>query len=131
MRGGIGYVRELASREDCVLTLRASGHRSAAWGLAGGEGPPVSRTTVNPDADGVHKLAAIETRELKAGDVLRIARSGGAGCGSPLERDAEAVWRDVQDGYVSLAAARERYGVVLDPVSLEIDQAATAALRRG
>ena len=46
-------------------------------------------------------------------------------------RDAEAVWRDVQDGYVSLAAARERYGVVLDPVSLEIDQAATAALRRG
>ena len=82
------------------------------------------------DADGEHKLAAIETRELKAGDVLRIARSGGAGCGSPLERDAEAVWRDVQDGYVSLAAARERYGVVLDPVSLEIDQAATAALRR-
>ena len=131
MRGGIGYVRELAPREDCVLTLRASGHRSAAWGLAGGEGPPVSRTTVNPDADGEHKLAAIETRELKAGDVLRIARSGGAGCGSPLERDAEAVWRDVQDGYVSLAAARERYGVVLDPVSLEIDQAATAALRRG
>ena len=44
---------------------------------------------------------------------------------------AEAVWRDVQDGYVSHAAARERYGVVLDPVSLEIDQAATAALRRG
>ena len=130
MRGGIGYVRELAPQEDCVLTLRASGHRSAAWGLAGGDGPPVSRTTVNPGGAHAHKLAAIETRELAAGDVLRVERSGGAGCGSPLERDAQAVRRDVQDGYVGIDAARERYGVVLDPVSLEIDEQATAARRR-
>lgn len=110
-RGGIGYVRELLVQEDCLLTLRSSGHRSAAWGLAGGEGPPVSRTTINPGMAGEQKLAAIDTRELKAGDVLRIERSGGAGCGPPRERDPDAVRRDVADGYVSREAAREKYGV--------------------
>jgi N-methylhydantoinase B len=113
-RGGIGYVRELEVQEDCLLTLRSSGHRSAAWGLAGGEGPAVSRTTVNPGTTDEHRLAAIDTRELKAGDVLRIERSGGAGCGPARERDAEVVRRDVEDGYVSVAAARGRYGVVID-----------------
>ena len=110
-RGGIGYVRELQVQEDCLLTLRSSGHRSAAWGLAGGEGPAVSRTTVNPGTPHEQRLAAIDTRELEAGDVLRIERSGGAGCGQPRERDPEAVRRDVEDGYVSRAAAREKYGV--------------------
>jgi N-methylhydantoinase B len=114
-RGGIGYVRELQVQEDCLLTLRSSGHRSAAWGLAGGEGPAVSRTTVNPGTADEQKLAAIDTRELKAGDVLRIERSGGAGCGPARKRDPDAVRRDVEDGYVSVAAAREQYGVVIDP----------------
>jgi N-methylhydantoinase B len=110
-RGGIGYTRELLVQEDCLLTLRSSGHRSAAWGLAGGEGPAVSRTTVNPGTPQEQTLAAIDTRELKAGDVLRIERSGGAGCGPPRERDPDAVRRDVADGYVSAEAAREKYGV--------------------
>ena len=124
-RGGIGYVRELEVQEDCILTLRSSGHRSAAWGLAGGEGPAVSRTTVNPGTADEHKLAAIDTRELKAGDVLRIERSGGGGCGPVSEREVEAVQRDVQDGYVSIEVARERYGVVIDPATFEIDDNAS------
>jgi len=128
-RGGIGYVRELEVQEDCLLTLRSSGHRSASWGLAGGEGPAVSRTTINPDRPDAQKLAAIDTRELKAGDVLRVERSGGAGCGSPHERDPEAVWRDVLDGYVSAAAARECYGVVIDIGTGDVDRAATVKQR--
>jgi N-methylhydantoinase B len=35
---------------------------------------------------------------------------------------------DVREGYVSLAAAREQYGVVLDAAGA-VDDAATAALR--
>ena len=104
-----------------MLTLRSSGHRSASWGLAGGEGPAVSRTTVNPGTAHEQTLAAIDTRELKAGDVLRIARSGGAGCGPPRERDPQAVRRDVEDGYVSVAAARERYGVVIEPGAGQVE----------
>jgi hypothetical protein len=32
-RGGVGYVREIELLEDCVLTLRSSGHRFPSWGL--------------------------------------------------------------------------------------------------
>ena len=40
---------------------------------------------------------------------------GGGGYGDPRERPIETVARDVLDGYVSVAAAREHYGVAVDP----------------
>ena len=54
---------------------------------------------------------------------------GGGGYGSPLERPIETVRNDVRQGYVSVEAARELYGVVIDPETFEVDQAATARLR--
>ena len=38
----------------------------------------------------------------------------GGGFGDPLERDVERVVADVRDGLVSVARAREDYGVVID-----------------
>ena len=45
---------------------------------------------------------------------------GGGGFGNPLERDTARVRSDVIDGFVTLEAARRDYGVVLDPVTLEV-----------
>ena len=49
-------------------------------------------------------------------------------------RDPEEVKEDVLDEYVSLEAARSKYGVVLtgtlEEYDLEVDHAATEALRR-
>ena len=36
---------------------------------------------------------------------------------------------DVLDGYISIDVARDSYGVVIDPEKLDIDIAATDALR--
>ena len=47
------------------------------------------------------------------------------GFGAPYERDPERVAQDVRHGYVSVAAAAQSYGVVVDPRTLKIDQAAT------
>ena len=55
--------------------------------------------------------------------------AGGAGYGSPLERDPKRVERDVGEGLVSVERAREVYGVVFTADG-EIDAEATAA-RRG
>ena len=41
-----------------------------------------------------------------------------------------AVARDVRNDKVGLQAAREQYGVVIDEETMEVDQEATAALRR-
>jgi N-methylhydantoinase B len=128
-RGGVGYVREYELQEDCILTSRGSNHVFPSWGLAGGGSPPVARTTINPERPNEERLGPIETRQLKAGDVIRLERSGGGGYGPAWERPAEAVLADVLDGYVSLDAAREQYGVVVDAGTHRIDQAATQRRR--
>jgi N-methylhydantoinase B len=55
--------------------------------------------------------------------------AGGGGYGDPLERDPERVAEDVREGYVSIAAARDQYGVVLTGKDLVPDLEATEALR--
>jgi N-methylhydantoinase B len=57
------------------------------------------------------ELGPLETRLLKAGDVIRFERSGGAGFGDPLRRSRDAVAEDVRNGYVSRDAARQLYGL--------------------
>jgi len=57
-----------------------------------------------------------------------LSTGSGGGWGDPLERDPGMVQWDVIEDFVSISAARERYGVVLgDDGSL--DEAATRALR--
>jgi N-methylhydantoinase B len=128
-RGGVGYIRELEVLEDCMMTMRGSNHRFAASGLAGGMGPKASGVILNPDGPDRVEVASIETRLIKTGDILRIERSGGGGYGSPLERPPEMVLEDVRNGYVSVEAASDHYGVAIDPATLEIDCQATARLR--
>ena len=72
--------------------------------------------------------------QLPAGAITAYQYGGGAGFENPLLRDAEAVKEDVLDEYVSIDAARERYGVVLtgsiENWDLEIDSEKTEDLRR-
>ena len=60
---------------------------------------------------------------------LKAISPGGGGWGDPLDRDPVAVQRDVRDGMVSLLAAADNYGVILDSNTLEINQQATRAHR--
>jgi N-methylhydantoinase B len=70
---------------------------------------------------------------LPEGAVIAYQHGGGAGFGMPLSRDPEAVKEDVLDEYVSVEAARTKYGVVLtgslDDYTLAVDHDATEALR--
>jgi N-methylhydantoinase B len=71
--------------------------------------------------------------QLPAGAVTAYQYGGGGGFGPALERDPQQVLEDVLDEYVSVAAARERYGVVLtgtlEALDLAVDGAATRLLR--
>ena len=73
--------------------------------------------------------------QVRSGAAFRYITSGGGGWGDPLDREPERVLRDVRDEYISVAAARDRYGVVVrgdpvrDPEGLAVDQNATAVLR--
>ena len=75
----------------------------------------------------------VQQAPLPTGAITAYQYGGGGGFGDPLLREPGAVLEDVLDEYVSVDAARDRYGVVitgsLDEWNLAVDEAATNALR--
>ena len=71
--------------------------------------------------------------QLPADAVIAYQYGGGAGFEDAFLRDPQAVREDVLDEYVSVEAARERYGVVfrgsVEAFDLEVDVAETRKLR--
>ena len=66
-------------------------------------------------ADGSREVVpSKQTIHLNKNDHIIMWTAGGGGYGDPLERPAEQVLSDVLDLKVSLAAAREDYGVVIE-----------------
>jgi N-methylhydantoinase B len=69
------------------------------------------------------------------GTIWRYITHGAGGWGDPLDRDIEAVKRDVRNEYVSIEGAKRDYGVVIrgdphwDPENLKVDLEATNKLR--
>ena len=56
----------------------------------------------------------------------RGGRASTGKCSPPLDREADQVLEDVLDGFVSVEAAQSSHGVVIDPVTVVVDQRGTA-----
>jgi N-methylhydantoinase B len=87
----------------------------------------MARTLV--DLPGTKEEVSWGVYPLMDGDALYVASNGGGGYLDPLQREPEAVARDVRDKVVSREAARAIYGAVIDE-ELAHDVVATAALRK-
>ena len=66
---------------------------------------------------------------MRRGDVFIHDQPGPGGWGDPLERDPVRVLRDVANELVSMASARDDYGVVVDASGSVVDEAATTRQR--
>lgn len=126
-RGGLGQQLVLTVRSDQPWTLASMFDRTqfAPRGLLGGDDGTKGASLV-----GERPLHPKERLLLEAGTEVTLQLPGGAGYGDPYQRDPALVRTDVHNGYVSPGAARERYGVVIDPATGGIDEAATAAARQ-
>ncbi|HWL96445.1 MAG TPA: hydantoinase B/oxoprolinase family protein [Nocardioidaceae bacterium] len=139
-RGGLGQVVEVRRRGSSRWTVNANIDRvvfpapGAVGGLPGACG---SFADVATGAD----LPRKQLVRLDSDAGVRLTFPGGGGYGEPHSRPAEAVLHDVVNGYVSIEAAREIYGVsvqylgppdalVRPPWSFKVDEDETARLRR-
>jgi N-methylhydantoinase B len=106
-RGGLGIVRQIRAEDhDCHAFVHGSRRRSAPWGLfGGGEG---GRCHLVYSA-GVDPPIEAQTF-LKPGEAVTIMTPGAGGYGDPRARDRALVRRDVAEGKISEAVAREVYG---------------------
>ncbi|WP_373077689.1 hydantoinase B/oxoprolinase family protein [Zhongshania sp.] len=103
-------------------------------GVCGGDDASAYSNHFEVGTPNEYKIDLTVKAQLPAGAVIAYQHGGGAGFGSALLRDPEAVKEDALDEYISIAGARERYGVVLtgslDEYDIEVDVAATEALRQ-
>ena len=134
--GGAGAHRGgLAVRLDfqvfhphAIVTARGlERFRLEPWGVAGGQAGTAGSCVVNRDTPGVRDIGKVDVLRLEPGDLVSIFSPSGGGHGDPRRRDPERVRADVRAGFLSVARARERYGVAL--VDGAVDAEATARLR--
>jgi len=101
------------------------------WGIWDGKEGVIPARFLRQPGESEFKTVELHRGWVPAGSEALIQTSGGGGWGNPLDRDPARVRWDVLEGFISLDSARDNYGVVLDPASLEMDQAATLACRGG
>jgi N-methylhydantoinase B len=124
---GIDYVADIGIAAE--YSFRGEGaHGLTAFGVNGGmAGRSGSLTLATRDGPPI-EVPQFGVRHLQPIRIV-IASPGGGGFGDPMRRDPNSVLRDVADGVVSPAKAREIYGVVLSDYPFRVDDDATAALR--
>jgi N-methylhydantoinase B len=128
-RGGTPYRRDYRFlEEEGILQVRSDRRAIRPYGLYGGNPGKPSANFLNPDGEN-QPLESKLTMTIRRGLVFRHELAGAGGWGDPLERDPEAVVKDVRNELISLAAAAHDYGVVIDTHNWKVDDAATQRRR--
>jgi N-methylhydantoinase B len=135
-RGGLGYEKHLLMLRDAHFMSIADRSILSCWGVNGGTAGRPFQVTVDPGGPREREVDALADAEpVRAGELIRIRTTGGGGWGDPLDREPSAVLADLHAGKVSVAGARDDYGVIVrqvraEPVArFEPDADGTAALR--
>jgi len=130
-RGGCATEREyVVEYGESTLTVIGERERVAPQGLFGGQpGSLFESRVTRPDGTVERMPAKGPYAVVTRGSKVLVRPGGSGGYGVPLDRDPSSVLADVLDGYVSMASARDDYGVVLASDARSVDQAATVALR--
>jgi N-methylhydantoinase B len=131
-RGGLGTRTEWQVHDYITLQVQAQKTENVGGlGLDGG-GPARGSNDVVLDPGTANERALGMTADIQApaGITIVMNGAGGGGYGDPMEREIDAVEDDVLDGYVSIEAAADHYGVVISARTGRVDHEATSALRQ-
>jgi N-methylhydantoinase B len=132
-RGGLGYEKHYRMEIDTDFMCVADRSILSCWGVKGGRAGKPFQVTIDPGGPNEREVEGLEdAAPVRAGEVIRVRTTGGGGWGDPYLRPTAEVARDVRWGKVSVAGARDDYGVVLSGApgaAVTVDEAGTAALR--
>lgn len=129
-RGGMAIEKAYRFLEnDIQVQIRSDRRHFRPYGLAGGAEGAASRTELVTGGQS-RSLPSKTSLFVQHDDLIVHQHAGGGGWGAAVERDPGSVLADVVNEKVSVAAARQDYGVVIDGPSVAIDETATAEARR-
>jgi N-methylhydantoinase B len=133
-RGGLGAIYEIEALAEGATDVSLLGERGKfpPFGVNGGKSAALNRFIYQTDSGECTPPLVSKVTDIRiaGGQHVRLETPGGGGFGDPLTRDPSRVARDVNLGYVTPAAARRDYGVVIGENGT-VDAVATATLRSG
>ena len=128
-RGALALCRQVRSLVEPMSFARYGDRQVfAPAGLYGGREGSKGIFILNPDRPDAVQLKSKGVTQLKQNDLVSLQLPGAGGYGDPRERDRQAILSDVRDGKVSPTQARTDYGLVIDPLTMTIDESAARQL---
>ena len=130
-RGGVGVITKfiIGSDNTKVVTF-GDGDVEPAFGAHGGKPGTLNKIELTYPDGKVYKCKSKDLIEnVPKGTIYYQEAGGGGGWGHPYKRDINAVLYDVRNGFVSIEKAKEDYGVVINPETLEVDFEQTMKIR--
>jgi N-methylhydantoinase B len=103
-RGGMGLRRVYRADEDCRVRVDVSRLTSRSWGLLGGGPGGFAAVECGPGV-----VFEKDNAVLKAGQWFAVVTPGAGGYGPPEGRAPDAVARDLAEGVIDAATARDIY----------------------
>jgi N-methylhydantoinase B len=107
-RGGMGLFRQVRIEDhECRTYIHGSRFAKGPWGLFGGHEGGRAHFTFSEGAQFPVKARAV----IPPGGRVYITTPGAGGYGDPSARDRDAVRRDLREGRIAVATARDVYGL--------------------
>ena len=126
--------RECIAPKDARTILMSGNCNGQVYTINGPAGAPYvdpAELYIDRAATGKREVfRTIDMTEIYPGDVLVIKTISASGWGNPIDRDVERIRKDVSEGLLSIQRAKNIYGVILDPETLEVNAEATEQLRK-
>jgi N-methylhydantoinase B len=115
LRGGFGVIKDYRILSpDAVFTASFGRSKFPPWGLAEGRLGTANSFAILRPGQQPEQRSKVAARKLAQGDLVRLSTGGGGGYGNAFERDPKMVREDVSNGLITVSAAQEQYGVVLE-----------------
>ena len=130
-RGGLGvHTVFKMGGEDTTMVVFGDGDIEKNYGLFGGKGSVLNHIKLTYP-DGTEKIPLNKDMiiGIPEGTIYDQVAGGGGGFGNPLDRDLDALQRDVNNEVVTPDQARDEYSVVFKDDGLTIDIERTGSLR--
>jgi len=132
-RGGLGVetiIKFGGEKSKGVVFGDGVDDETRAFGLFGGKVGGINEMEFRFPDGGVHRPKSKEIiADIPKGTIMRQVAGGGGGYGEAHRRPAKHVAKEVRNGTLTLISAKEDYGVVIDPATLDINQVETERLR--
>jgi N-methylhydantoinase B len=111
-RGGSALTRTVrALRDGTIFSSFSDGHKRGADGIDGGLPGGYGQLIRNEGRPDMQRYGSkISHVVLSAGETIRIQTPGGGGFGDPALRPIAAIAADIEDGFISVEAARRDFG---------------------